>query len=501
MASKKKLPHSRRCKYSEEVAAYCYCPTDEGDVPLKHCDKTCCEGTDSPDLIQVQSRTSSQNSGIDKYVSPDEPLPDFEHKERRKRQIPPHDGHSETEVLHVGPDFTCFDVLVGLSSIAFFYFDVVTDILLARDYFHQGNMLAFALTAAFIIGPSLITCMLNFRWYLLDYQSQQLLVKNYGKENVQQTSMFLWLTRFALTLLMMGPVIRQIEYIYNGLKSSSKYLPPKEKKRHYIVMRMEDVDACCIRMFECFLEAAPQLVLQIYILMLHRQQESWILEGIRAAAILSSWASLSWSMVAYQKALRFSHEDKENMTIPGMIFSFLWRACEIGPRVISLGLFAALFDYFVFIIVGLHWIAMSSWLFCQKTQFYQNRCEERCFNIVCGYVLVFCFLNVRDGATRYRMLVYYFIIYAENFTMMGFWFYFTEDKSQWFYIPTFFVVSLGAILQLFFQLTYYGCFHPLGRGSIPCCLKGQEYSCYQSLCHELDPDEIGYIENPHTTNV
>ena len=65
--------------------------------------------------------------------------------------------------------------------------------------------------------------------------------------------------------------------MYNGLKSNSKELPPKEKKRHYIVMRMEDVDACCIRMFECFLEAAPQLVLQIYILMHNRQQESWLI--------------------------------------------------------------------------------------------------------------------------------------------------------------------------------------------------------------------------------
>lgn len=69
---------------------------------------------------------------------------------------------------------------------------------------------------------------------------------------------------------------RQIEYIYNGVKSSSKYLTAKQKKRYYMVMRMEDVDACCIRMFECFLEAAPQLVLQIYILMQNRQEESWI---------------------------------------------------------------------------------------------------------------------------------------------------------------------------------------------------------------------------------
>ena len=217
---------------------------------------------------------------------------------------------------------------------------------------------------------------------------------------------------------------------------------------------------------------------------------------IRGAAIISSWLSLSWSLVAYQNALRYSHEDKENMKIPGMIFYFLWRACEIGPRVIALGLFWSQFKYLAFIVLGAHWVFMSSWLFCQKTRFHQNRCEEKFFNIICGYVLIFCFLNVRDGRTRYRMLVFYFILYLENWSMMGFWFYFTDDKSEWFYLPAFFVVSLSVFAHLFFQLLYYGCFHPLGAGKIPCCPPRGEYFCYQSLCHDLnESDNEYYIES------
>ena len=65
-----------------------------------------------------------------------------------------------------------------------------------------------------------------------------------------------------------------LEYIYNGWMSSNPSLSEKERKRHYRVMRMEDVDASCIRMFECFLEAAPQLVLQIYILMSLAEKEN-----------------------------------------------------------------------------------------------------------------------------------------------------------------------------------------------------------------------------------
>ena len=67
---------------------------------------------------------------------------------------------------------------------------------------------------------------------------------------------------------------RILEYIYNGWMSNSHSISKKERARHYRVMRMEDVDASCIRMFECFLEAAPQLVLQIYILMSYPEKEN-----------------------------------------------------------------------------------------------------------------------------------------------------------------------------------------------------------------------------------
>ena len=184
------------------------------------------------------------------------------------------------------------------------------------------------------------------------------------------------------------------------------------------------------------------------------------------------------------------------MNIPGMFFYFMWRLFEIGPRVIALGLFASYFKSVVLIIMGAHWVLMSAWLFCQKTRFYQNRCEEKVFNIVCGYVLVFCFLNVRDGRTRYRMILFYFVLFMENWTMMAFWLYFTPDKSAWFYLPTFFTMICGAAVQVIMQLIYYGFFHPKGMCTIPCCLPSGEYSCYQSMCHDLSEEEDQYyIEN------
>lgn len=84
--------------------------------------------------------------------------------------------------------------------------------------------------------------------------------------------------------------------------------------------------------------------------------------------------------------------------------------------------------------------------------------------------------------------------------MMGFWFYFTDDKSAWFYIPTFFTVVLGVFLQLFFQVTYYMCFHPLGRGKIKCCPEETgSYTCFVSICHDLEPEEGHHMQNSQAT--
>ncbi|KAL3869957.1 hypothetical protein ACJMK2_042577 [Sinanodonta woodiana] len=395
MASRKKLPHSRR-SIREEQTYLIHSHSIEFDDITR---------SDS-----VSTSTRSRNDTVDR-ASPGRKL--SEESDRYCSSV------LAKAAIH---PFNWRDVFVSCSAILFFFFDVVTDCLLAVQYYRADIQIAFVLTTVFIVGPSLVTCGLNVRWYWLDYQNQQRALQRNNERtcrneiNVIETPKWLWTARFLVSICMMGPIIR-------------------------------------------------------------------------ALSIVSSWASLAWCLVSYHKALRYSHEDKENMGLPGMIFYFLWRLCEIGPRVIVLGLFAAQFTYAIFIFVPIHWMIMTGWLFCQKTRFYQNRCEERMFNIVCGYVLVFCFLNVRDGHTRFRALVFYAVIYLENVTMVMFWFYFTSEKSKWFYLPGFFVIIFGVVLQISFQLIYYRWFHPKGSGVIPCCLPKENFACYQSLCHSLD-DEL-----------
>ena len=200
MASKKKLPRSRRCKSTDLLSAQCYCVSDDIDHVTESCESPCCVGQDAKDF-----------AGDVRY----------EQLDRISASAPRHSAtHSRSSKVkdtrrNERPVFGYIDVFIGLSSICFFFFDVVTDILLARDYYYQGRMWPFGLTAGFIIVPCLVTAVLNLRWYFLDYESQQLLVKQHGSDKVKQTGYGLWFLRMLMTALMMGPVIRYIFSIPN----------------------------------------------------------------------------------------------------------------------------------------------------------------------------------------------------------------------------------------------------------------------------------------------
>ena len=114
--------------------------------------------------------------------------------------------------------------------------------------------------------------------------------------------------------------------------------------------------------------------MQIYILI--RDPDSFIVdkEGhaikawILAVSIVSSLFSLAWSLVAYHRSLRYTFEEKKNLTWQGSILQFLWHFSSITARVIALSLFASVFPKWIGPACVVHWIIMSSWIVIQNTQ-------------------------------------------------------------------------------------------------------------------------------------
>lgn len=172
--------------------------------------------------------------------------------------------------------------------------------------------------------------------------------------------------------------------------------------------------------------------------------------------------SLAWSLEAYHKALRESCQNKRNIGYLGFIFRMIWRLFTISSRVISFALFASVYKWFIFPIVGFHWLIMTTWLIYQKTDFCSTRLEEVLFDGVVGIIYIFTFFTMKEGRSRYRALLFYIIVFIEDMVLFALWYY--RDGNvytvKWFSIPAFMLVWGCYFIGIFFMVSYYCCLHP-----------------------------------------
>merc|ERR1712242_621359 len=231
----------------------------------------------------------------------------------------------------------------------------------------------FSLTLVFIVLPSLTMTGFSFRWYLMDSDNQQ--------------------------------------------------LPPVGAWRWLL------------RLYESFMESAPQLVLQIYILLKdphasriypykppdegigveHDHSEDVIEPGVNPVlklsilvmSVASSLVSLAWSLVVYHRSLRYTYQHKKNISLAGTLFQFLWHFCSITARVLALSLFASALPQWIGPLCAAHWVVMASWVITQRTAACNTRCEEFLFALVLGAIYIFMFFNAKEERTRYKYLLYY----------------------------------------------------------------------------------------------
>ncbi|KAE8286916.1 XK-related protein 6 [Larimichthys crocea] len=187
--------------------------------------------------------------------------------------------------------------------------------------------------------------------------------------------------------------------MYLGIQSHRQ---KENQRRFYWAMMYEYADVNMLRLLETFLESAPQLVLQLCI-MIQSNKAEWL----QCFSAMSSLLSLAWVLASYHKLLRDSRDDKKSMSYRGALLHLFWRLFTISSRVLSLALFASVFHIYFGIFVVLHWCAMAFWVIHGGTDFCMSKWEEVLFNMVVGVVYVFCWFNVRVAC----MVLYYGVLH------------------------------------------------------------------------------------------
>lgn len=157
---------------------------------------------------------------------------------------------------------TNWDIAGFIISIISHLVDVVFDCNLAYRYYINGDFGYFFTTVGFILIPALINTAFSIRMYVLDnnnHNKSATFTKKFTKRR---------LCYLVVLIFQLAPVLRYFDALRYALKSrkAERTRDSDNQRKYYELMVKEDSDVALLRVLECFLEAAPQLILQLSII-------------------------------------------------------------------------------------------------------------------------------------------------------------------------------------------------------------------------------------------
>lgn len=233
------------------------------------------------------------------------------------------------------------------------------------------------------------------------------------------------------------------------------------QKKYYEFMIQEDSDVALVRIFECLLEAAPQKILQLTIVLSGEDRMTWP----QLLAILGSITGIAWCMASYYRCIRFSQPDKRHISWLGTISQIMWHFSVTISRVLSIAIVASVFPTYMLFACLAHSFIMTQWIFffdrspfCSATTVHSFL-----FSLVLGVVFIFTYILPRVGRTFYRYLIYYSLCGAENLACVIIYLCYVRNSiiKDSYYLPMLCTASIAPFMfGILCMVCYYKNFHP-----------------------------------------
>ncbi|KAL1455224.1 hypothetical protein WDU94_009334 [Cyamophila willieti] len=337
------------------------------------------------------------------------------------------------------------DVLFNIISLAAYFCDIVFDIVLAYALYSKNQIAWFTVSIFFVLLSLVVEQIVSIRWYLHVIEAQQ---QNKQKIVTVESSN----TKNSVKKVTTSCVIALHVILFGILWRYFKLFIPVDLR----YVKYEVRDLCVLRLLHAFCESAPMLLLQSYLLWLEGSSKEYTVSTI------ISLFNVCWALASFSKNVRMQNVHRLVLTWLGVIFQFLWRLGTVGARILSLAAYATVYNQWVFLVLGSHWLCMLLWLTSPKNVFHGehiSKCRKAAYYSLIAFIYTFAYINLIEISHRQKMIMFYLVMGLENGLLVFVWSVGVSHNPPWYYVTLPLTVFLLFFSGLGFMLLYYQYFH------------------------------------------
>ncbi|XP_027033679.1 XK-related protein 8-like [Tachysurus fulvidraco] len=342
-------------------------------------------------------------------------------------------------------------VVSSFLSLIFFLLDVVLDLWAVECLYEKEKYFSIGLLIFFLLGSSVLMQIFSWIWYSdPDKTAPETKVESF----IRRHNLLGLVHIFQLGVLLRIAAVIEISIC----RFKRRDLCPTTNLihiKHNLKMLL---------LFEAFSENVPQLVLLTPFIV--EMQEIQVFTVLKIT-------SLSYTVLSYHRKMREFLADKHKMGWSSSVFYFLWNSFLIGPRVVSVTLFASELPCYIAAHFLSLWTLLVLWAWWQKTDFMDSKAGEWLYRATVGIIWYFSWFKVMvkknkvaPGSTKHKAVIYHVVMGMDTMLLLALWWWKRSVESARLcplpIDPNLLITLLVTIyiIGVLLKLVYYWKFHP-----------------------------------------
>ncbi|XP_020797873.1 XK-related protein 6 [Drosophila serrata] len=329
------------------------------------------------------------------------------------------------------PISTATLVLTG-ASIVWRFISIFINWSLAYEYWMDETYAYCAWTVGSILVPMVVTSAIYIHILIASHSGQ----KRITGRGVYTNAAISYLFRDAYAL----------NYALEYTRAKERDDKPSEI-RYYQKLMTEECNVGFVRLFDSFLESAPQKVLQLVIVLRSAKELTYY----RLFAFIVYFGSIAWCIQAYNRSNRLVQLDKHDIAARGRFIQFIFLLCFTVSRTICIAYMASVFPLETVAFCAVHACLCGSVVFVvDSPTIAMSRFINYLYCLCFGVVYLFIYTPLKDGPTKYKYAIYLTFCLLQNVIACVL------------YIPLYVAIAITAlyIVGIVLLIFYYSSCHP-----------------------------------------